>query len=166
MGKIILIIFIFFYWLYFYIQFRKRCSYFSHMVEYLTNRQKHGEEDLSLHLASALIGIQHFKDASEVLQHVLNTYEAHSVNCKRVIYLKEMVTNGHTAPQLLPIQYDIDSIMMTLDFCEHPIPGISKANNYCHNYWLNFLIVRIGRRRCNYLTNDDFIMTDALLRRK
>lgn len=128
-------------WLYNYIRFCRDYKYFKVMVDYLSEKAMHsqGQEQYrtSLSLSSALIKVQHYSDAYRVLEAVLSDYPS------------------------LP---DRDKILMNMDFCKHPVPGVHKLKNYNHSYWHKFVLTRFGRRRFNFLTEDDLLKTNSILR--
>lgn len=161
------IVFLFLFWLYHYIKFRRRYSYYTAMVYCLSNAD--GKENVSLRLASALIEIQHFKDAYLIFKNVLDTYPVTNHGSGEVYVFEEYVwryVGNRYIEQLLPVLYKKSDIEINMRFCQHPIPGVNQAKNYNHSYWLKFLIYRLGYKRSLFLTEDDYIRTDAMLRRR
>lgn len=63
-----------------------------------------------------------------------------------------------------PLDPNRDKILMNMDFCKHPVPGVNHLKNFNHSYWHKFILTRFGRRRFNFLTEDDVLETNAVLR--
>lgn len=135
---IFLIIIILVFWAFNYVKFRRKNRYFNLMVGYLLHEvQLFPNWKTKLRLSSALIEIQHYKDAYQVL-------------C-------DVAANN-------PDASDIDKIRQNITFCLHPIPGVSHPKNYNHSYWHNFILVRLGGRRYNFLEQEDFLRTNSIQR--
>ena len=91
---------------------------------------------LQMRLASALSEIQHYKDAYDIYNGLLN--------------------QGSFVP-------NIDKIKINMEFCKNPIPGSGLKNH--NSSWLhNFLLVRLGKQRYNFLIDDDFLLANSILR--
>ena len=137
MGILITILIIAF-WIYNYFKFRRMNSYYKVMVGYLAMEVRNASSrDLMLRLSSALIHIQHYRDAYEIL-----------VN----------QSNGYISPD------EEQKIRANMEFCKNPVPGLSEAKNLNHSYWHNFLLVRLGKRRYDFLTEQDYLMTNSIQR--
>ncbi len=129
-------------WCYSYIKFRRKQKYFSVMTNSLQEELKHqplnsiSANGIMLRLSSALIEIQHYKDAYDLYQQVIK--------------------------QANPV--DTDRIRINMEFCKRPFPGCNGPKNLNHSYWHNFVLIRLGTRRYNYLTEADFLRTNSILR--
>lgn len=139
----IVIILLFAIWCYSYIKFRRKQKYFSVMVVYLSQelQRSPSQQDtanLLLRLSSAFIEIQHYKDAYDIYEQLLRPN----------LYTGEMK----------------ERIVMNKDFCSNPFPGSKGPKNHNHSYWHNFILVRLGKRRYNFLTENDYLMTNSIIR--
>ena len=135
--KIILVILIIM-WIYSYYKFKQKMSYFKVVVQCLLEKVNASPNDyqLQLRLASALSEIQQYKDAYDIYNNILKQFT------------------------FVP---DRDTIMVNMEFCKCPIPGSSLKNH--NNSWLhNFLLVRLGRRRANFLIDEDLLSANSRLR--
>lgn len=127
-------------WCYSYFRFRQEQKYFSVMAAYLQNELQQGRTNttnLMLRLSSALIQIQHYKDAYDIYQHLGNSIE---------------------------FQNNKLQIETNIKFCIKPFPGCNGPKNFNHSYWHNFVLVRLGGKRYNFLSEDDFLRTNSLMR--
>lgn len=93
--------------------------------------------NVMLRLSSAFIEIQHYKDAYELYEILMKT----------------------NLPNI-----DKGKLKENMDFCNKPIPGCSKLKNHNGSFWHNFILVRLGKRRFNYLTEEDFLQTNSIIR--
>ena len=138
MGILITILIVAF-WIYNYFKFRRMNSYYKVMVSYLIMEvQNAPSRDLMLRLSSALIHIQHYRDAYEIL-------------------IK--LSNGCASLD------EEQKIRANMEFCKNPVTGLSEAKNLNHSYWHNFLLVRLGKRRYDFLTEQDYLMTNSIQRK-
>lgn len=136
--KILILVSIVAFWLYNYIKFRRMNNYYKIMVGYLTTElQNSPKRDLMLRLSSALIHIQQYRDAYEILLKLSN---------------------------LSPSADEMQKIRINVEFCENPVPGIRCPKNLNHSYWHNFLLVRLGNRRYDFLTENDYLVTNSIQR--
>ena len=125
-------------WGYSYFRFRQKMSFFSMMHDYLyTATKENPTQDMLLRLSGACIMIQHYKDAYEIYEEVLSKYPHHP---------------------------DTDKIEINKAFCMSPVPGAHGPKNYNKSWRHNFVLVRLGRQRYNFLTQEDFNATEALMR--
>ena len=125
-------------WIWSFVKFRKKVTYFSAMTAMLKrNITPYSDSSSKLRLASALTEIQQYKDASEI-------YE-------------ELLSSGAFVPNRA-------EIMTNLEFCKSPIPGIKEAKNINYSWWHNFILLRLGRKRFNFLTEEDYLNTNSFLR--
>ena len=125
-------------WIWSFIKFRKRVAYFTAMTGLLKKDiTPFSDPSSKLRLASALTEIQQYKDASEI-------YE-------------ELLSSGTFVPNRT-------EIMTNLEFCKSPVPGITEAKNINYSWWHNFILLRLGRKRFNFLTEEDYLNTNSFLR--
>ena len=136
--KYILIIVLAVMWLWSYIKFRRKMKYFSVMVGYLIRQVEiMPRPDVKLRLACALTEIQKYKDAYDIYSELLST--------------------GNYIPNR-------DQAKVNMEFCSSPIPGINSPKNLRWSWWHNFVLFRLGRRRYNFLTEEDYLATNSILR--
>lgn len=137
MIKIIIIV-LFILWILSYIRFRHKMKYFTLMADYLQAVvMKQPTTEHLLRFSSALIEIQRYKDAYDILEKVSLSYPNH--------------------PQM-------ERIKMNMEFCTKPIPGVNSPKNYSKSWLHNFIVVRLGRRRYIFLTEEDHLTTSSLMR--
>lgn len=139
MGILILVLIIGF-WLYNYMKFRSMISYYSKMCGIIATELRRSpvrSRVQMLRFSSALIHSQQYLDAYELL-----------------VQLNHNVTDANEEQQ----------IRANIEFCKNPIPWISQPQNLNHSYWHNFLLVRFGKIRYNFLTEEDYLRTNAILR--
>lgn len=136
--KTIIIILIVFVWLLSFVKFKRKMKYFSVMVAYLQSivRDEPSPDNL-MRLSSALCKIQHYKDASAILERLID-------DCRDNSTRERLRTN--------------------LEFCKNPVPGTHQPKNFNQSWWHNFILARLGKRRHNFLTEDDFLQTNAIMR--
>lgn len=137
----LIILLAFIIWLYNYVRFCRDYKYFQVMVNYLNDKIKHSQDADAytslLSLSSALMKIQHYDDAYNILHLVLLKY---------------------------PNTPDKDKILMNMDFCKNPIPCVHKLKNYNHSYWHKFVLTRLGKKRYYFITEQDLLKTNSILR--
>lgn len=94
--------------------------------------------NVMLRLSSAYIEIQHYKDAYEIYETLMKTD--------------------------LP---NIDKCILkaNMDFCNNPVPGCRGLKNHEASFWHNFILVRLGKRHFNFLTEEDFLQTNSIMRK-
>lgn len=130
-------------WLYSYFRFRRKYKYFLVMAEYLkhelliNNGNVYIVSDVMLRLSSAFIAIQHYKDACDI-------YE-------KLIKMDFPNINKH-------------KLQENIEFCKNPFPGSSGIKNHNCSFWHNFILVRFGKRRFNFLTEADYLNTNSIMR--
>ncbi|MCR5456061.1 MAG: hypothetical protein K6F33_13840 [Bacteroidales bacterium] len=121
-----------------FVNFKRRMKYFGVAAAYLQTRAgEYPTASTLLSLSAALIEIQHYKDACEILEGVAAEYPNH--------------------PQL-------DKIEANVAFCKHPCPGVNTLKNFNENWFHNFVLVRLGNRRFNFLSEDDLLAVNSLIR--
>lgn len=129
------------FWVYSYIRFRQRYSYFMSMVQYLEYKLKNAADIekgwVMVRLACAHQKVQHYKTA-------YNLYEQ--------------------ALQLRLINVDSQHVYANMKFCTNPVPGVSHLKDFNCSYWHNFVLVRLGGRRMNFIIEDDFLQLNNFLR--
>lgn len=136
--KILIAIVLLLIWGYSYFRFRQKMSYFSVMHDYLSTIAKDNPtRENMLRLSGACIMIQHYKDALELYQKILSEY---------------------------PTPIDKDKIDANIAFCNNPVPGVHKPKNFNKSWWHNFVLVRLGKKRYSFLTQEDYTATEALIR--
>lgn len=132
---ILILIILLFLWGYSYMKFRSKMKFYSVMYSYLREEAKEAPSpENMLRLSGACLVLQRYKEA-------YNIYE-----------------------QLLPIYSDREKIETNIKFCSNPIPGIHQPKNINQSWWHNFLLVRFGKKRYTFLTQEDHIKTEALMR--
>ena len=124
-----------------YVNFRCKMKYFKTMSFYLDYSFKcHPNTETALSLSTALIQTQKYKDAHSILNKLINLCPDH------------------------PEAYKIKNNM---NFCKSPIPGlINKPKNFNQVWWLHILLGAFGRRQYILLKEDDYLMTNTIMRRK
>lgn len=138
--KTLILFLIIVYWLYSYVKFRRMNSYYKLMVDYLTMEVKRfPNRDNLLRLSSALIHIQQYRDAYEIL-----------------VQLDNEGVNSDEGQK----------IRANIEFCKSPVPGICNPKNLNHSYWHNFLLVRLGNIRYNFITDEDYLITNSIQRNR
>lgn len=136
--KILIVVLTIVFWLYNYIKFRRMNNYYKVMVDYLAMELRNSpSRDKMLRLSSALIHVQHYRDAYEILTQLSNEYMSAEEKQK---------------------------ISANIGFCKNPVPGLSQPKNLSHSYWHNFLLVRLGKRRYDFLTEQDYLRTNSIQR--
>ena len=135
----IIFILLFVVWCYSFYKFKKRMKYFTIMTSILIEQVRLNPNYMNrLRLSSALIEIQRYKDAYNILLEV---------------------QRGPTIGGINP-----DYLKMNIAFCENPIPSVNTPTNFNQSYWHNFILVRLGKRRCSFLMEDDYLLTNSILR--
>lgn len=136
--KALIVILVIVFWLYNFIKFRRMNSYYKVMAGYLAlDLQNSPSRDKMLRLSSALIHTQQYQDAYDILVQVCNNFKSADEEQK---------------------------IKANIEFCKNPVPGLSQLKNLNHSYWHNFLLVRLGKRRNDFLTEQDYLRTNSILR--
>lgn len=136
--KALIVVIIIVLWLYNYIKFRRINNYYKVMVGYLSaDLQKSPSRDKMLRLSSALIHIQQYRDAYDILVQVSNEFKSADEEQK---------------------------IKVNIGFCKNPVPGLSRPKNLNHSYLHNFLLVRLGKRRFDFLTEQDYLIANSIQR--
>lgn len=139
----IILIVLFLIWVYSYFKFRRKYKYFLVMTEYLKHElllnqgNVYSASNVMLRLSSAFIEIQHYKDAYEVYETLMKT----------------------DLPNI-----DKSKLKENMDFCNNPFPGSNGLKNHNGSFWHNFILVRLGKRRFNFLTEEDFLQTNSIMR--
>ena len=127
-------------WIYSYVRFRKRYSYFMNMVQYLEYKLNHAEDIekgwVMVRLACAHQEVQHYKTAYTLYEQAL---------------------------QLRLVNVDSRHIYGNMKFCMNPVPDISRLQDFHCSYWHHFILLRLGGRRMNFLTDDDFLQLNHFL---
>ena len=137
MATLILIILLVI-WGHSYFRFRQKMSFFSVMHDYLyTITKENPTRENMLRLSGACIMIQHYKDALEIYEKVLADY---------------------------PTSIDRDKIETNIAFCKNPVPGVNNPKNFNKSWLHNFVLIRLGKRRYSFLTQEEFTATEALIR--
>ena len=136
--KTIIIVIIVFIWLLSFVKFKRKMKYFTVMVAYLQDvvRSEPSFDNL-MRLSSALCKVQRYKDASAILERLID-------DCRDNSTLERLRTN--------------------LEFCNNPVPGTHQPKNFNQSWLHNFILVRLGKRRHNFLTEDNFLQTNAIMR--
>ncbi len=136
--KYLLIIILAVIWIWSYMKFKRKMRYFSVMTASLKSQVSSlPTPDLKLRLASALTEIQHYKDA----------YDIYS----------ELLSSGSFFPNRVEVKEN-------MAFCKSPVPGINAPKNIKFGWWHNFILIRLGRRRYNFLTEEDYLKTNSIIR--
>lgn len=127
-------------WVFSYIKFRKKMNYFKVVLQCLLERVNRDPSNyqLQLRLASALTQLQQYKDAYEIYNNLL--------------------ARGNFIP-------DTDTIKINMEFCKNPTLGAS-LKNYNGSWLHNFLLKRLGKRRCSFLTEEDYLLANSKMRNK
>lgn len=134
MVKLILII-IFLLWGYSYIRFRRKMKYYTVMYNFLKEEVEDVPRPMNkLRLSGACLMLQRYKEAYEI-------YE-----------------------QLLPIYPDREKLETNMAFCSNPLPWVNKIKNYNKSWLHDFFLVRFGKKRYSFLTQEDDVITEALMR--
>lgn len=125
-------------------KFRNRMTYYSVMVDIIIEdvKQSPNLENL-LSLSSAYIKIQHYKDALEILL---------QLEVLQIIKNEDIPKNKR------------DIIEMNKEFCTNPVPGVNTPKNFDKSYWHNFYLVRLGKKRYIYISEEYYIATNSKLR--
>lgn len=125
-------------WVWSYVKFRRKMKYFTMMAAYLENEVKTDPSPSNkLRFASALIQTQQYKDAYNIYTKLLQDYS----------YLPNK-----------------EGIQQNIEFCKNPVPGTSSPKNFNFSWWHNFLLVRLGKCRYNFLTEEDYLKTNSIMR--
>ena len=134
----IILAILFFLWLFSYIKFKKQMKYFNVMASSLLIMSKEDSNpQVLLRYASALMMIQHYKDAYEVFDNVV---------------------------KIQGYPFDLDRIQMNMEFCKSPVPGAKGPKNYNSSWLHNFILRRLGKRRYLFLTEEDHLRTNSIMR--
>ena len=128
-------------WIYSYIRFRQRNSYFTNMVKYLEHELENSNDIekgwVMVRLACAYQEIQHYKTAYGLYEKALRM-------------------------QLINI--NPEDVRGNMKFCMNPVPGVKGLKNFNHSFTHNFILVRLGGRRMNFLCEDDFLQLNNIIR--
>lgn len=112
--------------------------YFSVMTDYLQKKVREQPTiDNLKSLSAALMEIQQYRDSHNILERIL---------------------------QLYPSDIDKDKLKINMEFCKNPVPGINTLKNLNHSWLHNFVLVRLGKRRYNFLREDDYLTTNSIIR--
>lgn len=57
-----------------------------------------------------------------------------------------------------------EDVRGNMKFCMNPVPGVKGLKNFNHSFTHNFILVRLGGRRMNFLCEDDFLQLNNILR--
>lgn len=113
-------------------------NYYKVMVGYLeADLRNSPSRDKMFRLSSALIHIQQYRDAYDILVQISNEIKSAD---------------------------EEEKIKANIEFCKNPVPGLSQPKNLYHSYWHNFLLVRLGKRRYEFLTEQDYLRTNSIQR--
>ena len=111
------------------------------MVSYLEYKLKNASDRekgwVMVRLACAYQEIQHYKTAYVLYDQALHM---------QLIYANPEDVRGN------------------MKFCMNPVPGVNGLKNFNHSFWHNFILVRLGGRRMNFLCEDDFLQVNNILR--
>lgn len=134
----ILLIFIALMWIWSYVKFRRKMKYFTMMAAYLQSVVSSNPSLYNrLRFSSALIETQQYKEAYNIYTQLLK--------------------EGMNIPNK-------EQILLNIEFCKNPVPGVSSPKNFNFSWWHNFVLVRLGKRRYNFLTEEDYLKTNSILR--
>ena len=138
-----LILFILFcMWIWSYVSFRRKHSVNMIALDVMKARRPEGiDPTYECRLGSAYMEAQQYADAYRCFQSYLSKYGN---------------LPGSTA----------DAVRANIEFCKHPVPGCNGPKNLNGSWWHNFLLVRLGGRRCNMMTQEDGLAINAFLRMK
>ena len=135
---IIIIVVILVMWIWSFIKFKRKMKYFSVMNAYLQEVvQSSPTPENFMRLAGSFIEIQHYKDAYDIIDGLLSKCKFHP---------------------------NMEQLRITQEFCKNPVPGTNKPKNFNQSWLHNFLLVRLGKRRYNFLTADDYLKTNSIMR--
>ena len=138
--KYIIIAIIIFLFVKSYVKFKRKMKYFGVVAAYLHDKANTTPSvEILLRLSSAFIEIQHYKDACEILEDVAAEYPNH---------------------------FQMDKIAANIKFCKKPCPGVKTLKNFNESWLHNFVLVRLGNRRFNFLSDDDLLEVNSLIRAK
>lgn len=139
MAKL-LIIFLVAYWGYNYWKFRRDYRYYTIMAELLKQDIREKPDYVKkMKLSSALIHIQQYASAYELLNEILN-YAPYIVKDKNIL-----LTN--------------------IEFCKNSTPTLHGPKNLNHSYWHHFILNWLGKKRYELLTGDEYLKTNSILRK-
>ena len=139
MAKL-LIFFLVAYWGYNYWKFRRDYRYYTIMAELLKQDIREKPDYVKkMKLSSALIHIQQYASAYELLNEILNS-APYVVNDKNIL-------------------------LMNMEFCKNPIPTLHGPKNLHHSYWHHFVLNRLSKKRYDFLTEDEYLKTNSILRK-
>ena len=62
------------------------------------------------------------------------------------------------------ININPEDVRGNMKFCMNPVPGVKGLKNFNHSFTHNFILVRLGGRRMNFLCEDDFLQLNNILR--
>ena len=134
----IIVLIILGFWIWSYVKFKRKMKYFSVMASYLKNVvDSNPTPENELRLSGALIELQRYKDAHAIMEKVIR-------QC--------------------PNHYNMEHIKLNMEFCENPIPGVNELKNFNRSWWHNFLLVRLGKRRYIFLSEEDYLRTNSIIR--
>lgn len=129
-------------WLWSYISFRRKHSVDMAAIDVMkARRPKVNDPTYEYRLGSAYMEAQQYADAYRCFQSYLNQY-------------------GN-----LPAS-SADIVRTNMEFCKHPVPGCNGPKNINGSWWHNLLLVRLGGRRYNMMTQDDCLAVNSYLRQK
>jgi hypothetical protein len=121
-----------------FIKFKQKMKYFGVAVALLQQKASiFPSVEIMLSLSSALIEIQHYKDACDILESVASEYPNH--------------------PQM-------DKVNANIKFCKNPCPGVNTLKNFNESWLHNFVLVRLGNRRFNFLSESDMLDVNSTIR--
>ena len=121
-----------------FVRFKQKMKYFGVVVAFLQQKASvFPSVEVMLSLSSALIEIQRYKDACDILESVASEYPNH--------------------PQM-------DKVNANIMFCKNPCPGVNSLKNFNESWLHNFILVRLGNRRFNFLTEDDLLSVNSFIR--
>ena len=125
-------------WGFSYKKFSSKMEYFSVMVAMLRQKAKDASSaDVLLRLSSALIAIQHYKDAYNIYSRLLK--------------------EGYSGVQM-------DKVRQNIRFCMNPVKGVNAPKNFIHCYRHHLVLVVLGKQRHDFLTEKDHAKTCAVLK--
>ena len=128
-------------WLFSYVRFKRQMRYYDLLQIYLV--KKSSEDSLSdvtyLELATVLTMRQRYKDAYELYKYILLKFP----------YISEMAK---------------DRCRLNMEFCRCPFVGIHGPKNFNSSWFHNFILLRLGKRRYNFLTEDTILAVNSISR--
>lgn len=123
------------YWVWCYIKYRRNCNMDKVLLAFLQEQYAMNPSDRNAaELAAGLMKCQRYKDAYEVYEDLKNS------------------------------GYRSDCIDGNMEFCKKPHPFTSGLKNHNFSYWHNFILVRLGGRRCVDISSETYLKVNAILR--